>query len=102
MDPNMKLIPEYKLIEMDLKARGKLSDWIYETVDPSRQYASFIEINPNYRSNCPFYNGYWLYGGCSSVECYAFNGPLIPGIQWNIFCRENHENCPFYKERHGV
>lgn len=83
-----------------LKAKGLPSDWPMKTVDPKDP--DTLKDNVHYKSQCPYYRGYWLHGGCGSVECSAAvtftAGEILPGVVWYELCHDKHTQCPFYKE----
>lgn len=86
----------YATIAAGLESRGVPSGWIQKTVDKSDPAAYFLKQGkPHYASECPHFEGYWLRGGCGSVQC-ALSKSLFPGIHWDIACRKNHQNCPHF------
>lgn len=90
-------LPGFRKVEAGLEARGKPSSWIFETVDPENKHAFFLKSGkPWYRSACPFYTGYWLHGGCGSVQC-EMSESLVPGLQWDLTCSKNHMSCPLFE-----
>ena len=81
-----------------LESRGYPSYWVDEVVDRNDKYAMFEKDGkPHYKSQCPYYEGYWLRGGCGSVQCAAHDG-LIPGLQWDKFCSKCHEKCLVFRK----
>lgn len=92
-------LPGFKEAKTHLEKEGHPSDWIYETVDTSNATAHFVKSGkPWYVSKCPHYQGFWLLGGCGSVQCTAHNG-LLPGLMWENVCKGDFESCPFYKKQ---
>jgi len=87
----------YARIAADLEAKGKPSYWIHEVVNRETPHAIFLNLGkPFYKSKCPLFEGYWLHGGCGSVQCKA-SKDLFPGLHLELTCRDNHEVCPYYK-----
>lgn len=79
-----------------LESRGYKSAWVDMVVDRTDKYAIFERNGkPHYKSQCPLYEGYWLRGGLGSVQC-AERSELIPALQWDKFCRNQHEQCPLF------
>lgn len=85
-----------------LESRGYPSAWVDEVVDRTDKHAIFERNGkPHYKSQCPYYEGYWLRGGLGSVQCAAHDG-LIPGLQWDKFCSKCHEKCLVFREAEGA
>lgn len=84
-----------KRVEDDLIRRGRPCGWVSKIVDPSQKYAYFrAHGKPSYTSSCPHYQGFWLDGGCGSVQC-ALHSGLMPGIIWDEVCsRDGGASCP--------
>ena len=79
-------------------ADEKHLSWSKETVDPADPFARFLpKGKPWYKSECPYYQGYWVHGGIGSVQC-AMVDHLIPGLRWYLICGKRHEKCPFNPE----
>lgn len=81
-----------------LRERGLPCEWPLCVPDP--EYPATLKAaatKNSYKSQCPFYGGYWLCGGTGGVEC-AAAGEIVPGCVWNELCEKRHEDCPFYKE----
>ena len=78
--------------------RGLTGAWVDTVIDPSDKWACFERPGKScYRSECPAFEGFWLDGGCGSVQCR--NVPfLFPGLHWDNTCSKNPELCPFYKK----
>jgi len=51
---------------------------------------------PYYKSDCPFYSGYWLLGGCGNVACKSSVSP-VPGRVNSLYCTKDYTACPLYK-----
>lgn len=78
-----------------LKSKGLPAGWPTEIVDRENPYATFQEKGkPNYRCQCPRFEGYWLLGGAGSVQCNA-SEELLPGIVWDNVCSKAFKKCPF-------
>ncbi len=89
---------EFQEVITGLKERGCSTEWVTMVVDPDNRFATFVKDGkPWYRSDCQSYEGYWLHGGLGSVQCKAV-GQLIPGLFWDLFCKENCEQC-FYHQK---
>ena len=90
-------LPGFAEAKSHLESDGRPSAWITETVNPTDKGAIFIKNGrPWYKSPCMHYEGYWLHGGLGSVQCDVCKG-LLPGLMWDTTCRENFEECPFYR-----
>lgn len=89
---------EYNKIAAGLEARGLPFGWIYRTVDTADPTACFLKQGKKlYKSDCPHFEGYWLLGGCGSVQCsLSKSNKLFPGIHWDLACRKNHQSCPYF------
>ena len=86
-------LPGFQEVEAGLDARGKPSYWIFDVVNTEDKHAFFAKHGrPWYRSECPFYEGYWLLGGCGSVQCSKCK-TILPGLQWDITCSKDYTNC---------
>ena len=82
-----------------LQAKGLPSQWPLCVPDPEDKYAVKATVTAgSYKSQCPYYRGYWLHGGCGGVEC-AAAGEVVPGCVWYNLCSKEYTGCPFYKER---
>lgn len=80
-----------------LRSKGLPHDWIDKVITPDEPGAVFVKKGiPFERSGCPEYEGIWLCGGFSSVQCRAHDG-LLPGMMWDKTCGKNPEQCPFRK-----
>lgn len=89
-------LPGFAAAKHRLESDGRPSYWIMEIVDISNPYAIYQPAGrPNYRSDCPLYDGYWLDGGIGSVQCRGVD-ELLPGLMWNETCEHKFEQCPFY------
>lgn len=87
----------YARIAADLEVKGKPSYWIHEVVNKENPHAYFLKHGkPFYKSTCPLFEGYWLRGGCGSVQCKA-SKELFPGLHLELTCRDHHEVCPYYR-----
>lgn len=92
------LLPGFAEAKARLEEKGYSAEWITETVDPNEAGAVFIPSRKRmYRSDCPYYKGYWLCGHIGSVECEA-HAELIPGLQWDILCSKDFTKCKFYEK----
>lgn len=49
-----------------------------------------------HKSECPFYSGYWLLGGCGNVDCKSSLSP-VPGRINDLYCIKDYTACPLYK-----
>lgn len=82
-----------------LKERGLPHEWPIYVPDPANPATlKAIATKNNYKSQCPYYRGYWLCGGIGGVECDAAE-EIVPGCVWNELCEKRHEACPFYKDK---
>ncbi|MBP3478112.1 MAG: hypothetical protein J6K03_01345 [Oscillospiraceae bacterium] len=82
-----------------LKSKGLPHEWPTHVVDlkhPATLKATVVASL--YKSQCPYYKGFWLCGGAGSVECIAA-GELLPGNVWYNVCSKEHTQCPFYREK---
>ena len=87
----------FEKVEDRLRSKGLPYEWIYKIVEPEEPGAVFIKKGiPFERSDCPEYEGIWLCGGFSSVQCSTHNG-LLPGMMWDEICGKDPERCPFRK-----
>ena len=83
----------------NLKERGFPHEWPMYVPDPENPATlKATATKNNYKSQCPYYQGYWLCGGIGGVECEAA-GEIIPGNAWYTLCEKKHTQCPFYKEK---
>ena len=83
-----------------LKGKGLPARWPEQVPDPKEHGCLYVPGGKPYnRSNCPEYEGYYLYGGCGGVKCRAA-AEILPGIAWDTVCRNDFTKCPFYKEVH--
>lgn len=91
-------LPGFRESEAGLEERGRPSHWIFDTVDTGDPHAIFVKNGkPWYRSECPFFEGYWLLGGCGSVQCGKCQ-TLLPGLHWDHTCSKDHAACPIYRD----
>lgn len=98
VNQNNDLLPEFAETKRRLEAGGHPSEWITETVNPADECAHFLKAGkPWYRSSCPMYEGFWLCGYIGSVQCQGCE-KLIPGLQYNLACKDDFERCRFYKK----
>lgn len=75
--------------------------WITEVVDKDAFGAVYVKDGkPWYKSNCPFYCGFWLHGSIGSVECEKCE-KLLPGLQWDKVCSKEFSKCQFYEIKNG-
>lgn len=95
---DLRNLPEYVREEMLLKTRGKPTEWMYQTAEPGKYTAFLKDGKPGYKSECPFYDGYYLDGSHGGTSCNACGGMILFGLHYYLVCKKNHENCPFYKE----
>ena len=92
-------LPGFAEARERLRKDGRPSEWIDQTVDPQSPYALFEKDGkPNYKCNCPEYEGFWLDGGIGSVQCRAHDG-LLPGLHFELTCRKDFEMCPFKRRK---
>lgn len=81
-----------------LRGKNLPANWPTMVLDPSGEYVQYLpEGKPWYKSDCPYYEGYYLCGGCGSVACKTA-GELLPGIVHYKVCGKDYKICPFYKE----
>ena len=86
----------------NLKSKGLHCEWPMHVPDPDDPATLKATVTAGcYKSPCPYYEGMWLCGGTSAVECTAA-GEWIPGIVWYEVCEHRHTDCPFYKNKEGV
>ncbi len=89
---------EFLNIINGMEAYGKPTGWLLQVVDTENPHATFVKDGkPWYRSGCHKYEGYWLDGGLGSVQCKSA-GQLIPGMFWQLYCKEECWKCPYCKE----
>ena len=82
-----------------LISKGRPWEWVLLIVEIADPYSVFEKQGkPHYVCQCPFMEGYWLHGGCGSVQCGAA-GELLPGDVWYNICSRKHTACPFYKNK---
>lgn len=85
----------------DLKARNKPYTWVATAANTSESCACFLKGgkmhngNRAYQSPCPNYDGYWLNGGASAVQCKSVDFAL-PGIIHHLYCGSHCAECPLY------
>lgn len=92
-------LPGFAEARESLQKDGRPSWWINLIVDTSDPYALFQKDGkPNYKCECPEYEGFWLDGGIGSVQRRAHDG-LLPGLHFELTCRENYEMCPFRRRK---
>jgi len=97
--PCMELLPGFAEFKARPDDAGKPSDWVTKTVDKNELGAVFVKDGkPSNKSGCPHYAGYWFSGGIGSVQCSAC-AVLLPGLQWDIRCGKDFEECVFYKHK---
>ena len=91
-------LPGFAEARVYFHRRGLTGTWVDTVIDPSDKWACFERPGKSYyRSECPAFEGFWLDGGCGSVQCR--NVPfLVPGLHWDNTCSKNPELCPFYKK----
>ena len=94
-------LPGFAEARKYLKRRGRPCGWIDEVVDKDEPAAQFMKAgNPNYCSECPEYEGFWLDGCIGSVQCRSVPF-LIPGFHWYKTCGETPGRCPFRRAEEG-
>lgn len=85
-------------IKKRAKEKGRPCDWLDRVPDTFGSGDLFLPHGKmkngitTYRSKCPHYNGCWLCGGFTAVDC-ALVDQHLPGIVKNIACVKNHEQC---------
>lgn len=83
----------------DLEKKGLPTEWPLRVPDVTAPFTLKATVTAsNYKSQCPYYRGYWLHGGCGGVEC-AAAGEIVPGVVWYNICSKEYAGCPFYKEK---
>lgn len=88
-------LPGFEEAREHLRSKGLPFAWVDRVVTPDEPGAVFVQKGiPFERSNCPEYEGIWLCGGFSSVQCRAHAG-LLPGMMWDTTCGKDPERCPF-------
>lgn len=88
-------LPGFQQVREHLKSEDRSSYWIDEVVDTKKPLSCFLkEGKPWYRSDCPYYEGFWLQGGIGSVQC-AKVPYLLPGLMHHTTCRKYPAECPF-------
>lgn len=93
---DLMLLPEYQAAKSGLIERGKPWEWMLEVVDTTQTGSAFLKKGkPWYRSDCPYYEGYWLNGGNGAVQCTCASS-LLPGIHQLLFCEGKFEKCPLF------
>lgn len=84
-----------------LKQKGLPCEWPMKVPNIENPWTMKATVTAsNYKSQCPYYRGYWL-GRYSGVEC-AAAGEIIPGCVWYDMCSREYTACPFYKEREDL
>ena len=83
-----------------LKSGGHPYEWPLLVADPREKYTIFHPYGKGfscYRSDCHYYEGYYLGGSRSAVKCSACQD-LLPGIVVDTMCHKHFTECPFYKK----
>ena len=81
-----------------LEAKGLPCEWPMKVPDLQNPYTLKATVTAsNYKSQCPYYRGYWLGGYIGGVEC-AAAGEILPGCVWDDICAKEYTACPFYKK----
>lgn len=96
-DPaNPITLPGFAEAKAHLQSKGLPWEWITEVVNTTSKHAIHLKNGrPFYKSDCPRYKGYWLYGGIGAVDCSACDRPL-PGLMWDTTCKGEFTSCPFF------
>jgi len=93
-------LPGFAEAKRNTEAKGYNSAWLFRVVDKNDPQASFLKGGKrNYKSECPYYNGYWLGSAAGSVDCAVCNrlfDKLLPGNMWYKTCQRKHTTCPYY------
>lgn len=85
----------------NLIAKNLPANWPTMVVAPSGQGVQYLQKGkPWYRSDCPFYEGYYLCGGTGTVRC-STAGELLPGIVQYKVCSKEYSQCPFFQKGEG-
>ena len=73
------------------------ANWLTRIADITDKYTFYIENkkSSNYKSNCPYNEGYYLAANGGAVRCSGCT-TLLPGHMWYVMCDKDYTQCPFY------